>query len=567
MKKSFAVLFVIAVLMPTIFFNSYAAPTQIGKLSSTNGVDHGGASSVAPASIASVPVTTAPTDDTMAQGSLTVSGFRFSGDMGSVAESQLQGLVAADKAKLTTLKELHRVADKVERFLQTQHLLLVAKAWVPLQDVKDGIVEIRVLQGTLDSVKTDPKFASTSENYGAVAAGNAVLKRGDAINRDRLEEAVFRVSDHVGAAVRAVLVPTEELGHYDVMFEVDPPANISGSLALDNTGNRYTSAWHETLSLKIRNLTGHSDSLSMQSQILTSNQRSLRLHYQTPLFNGYRIGTVLQATRYRLCCVFEPLDAHGETGLLSLDLNRAWIRSRAFNFSTSAEVLRRTLSNRQLGMITSDHTISQLTLGMKADWNEAGTTNYTYFNLSKGNVTLNASGSDLLSNQNTLRSEGSFNKINYGYSRTQAVGQNGNAIFNLNGQWANKNLDSSETFLLGGMGAIRAYPSGESAGDQSLVAQIEYHHNLNATLRGFTFFDYGRIKVHKNPWSSFTGENDFSLKGLGVGIVWKASPQLEMSLIGAYKVGTNPQANPVTGNDSDGRSDRYRLWAFVSHHF
>ena len=33
-------------------------------------------------------------------------------------------------------------------------------------------------------------------------------------------------------------------------------------------------------------------------------------------------------------------------------------------------------------------------------------------------------------------------------------------------QLANKNLDSSEKFTLGGIGGVRAYPSGEASGDE-----------------------------------------------------------------------------------------------------
>lgn len=550
MKKSFAVLFV-ATLLPLLPFSAYALQ----------------AVQSSPAVTAAIKPNAPQQDEALEQGSLTVNAFRFSGDIGSVAESQLQALIAADKGKVTTLKELHRVADKVERYLQTHHLLIVAKAWVPLQDVRDGIVEIRVLQGTVDGILMDAKFSLRSESGGAIAAAGAVLAKGTAIHRERLEEAVYRVSDHVGAAARAVLVPAEALGHYKVMFEIALPTSVSGSIAIDNTGNAYTSAWHETLSFKIRDLSGHSDTLSLQSQVLTPNQRSLRLQFQAPLTNGYRIGTALQATRYRLCCVFEPLEAHGETRLATLDLSRAWLRSRAFNLSTSAEVLRRALINRQLGMITSDHIVSQVTLGIKADWNEAGAAHYIYLNASRGKVKLNASGSDLISNRSTIRTEGGFSKLNYGYTHTRVIGQHSNAVFNLNGQWANKNLDSSETFLLGGMGAIRAYPGGESAGDQSLVAQFEFHHNLSTSLRGFAFFDYGSIRVHKIPWVGLTGENSFSLKGVGAGLVWKPLSELELSLIAAYKIGSNPQANPNTGNDSDGRSDRYRIWAFANYHF
>lgn len=163
MKKSFAVLFV-ATLLPLLPFSAYALQ----------------AVQSSPAVTAAIKPNAPQQDEALEQGSLTVNAFRFSGDIGSVAESQLQALIAADKGKVTTLKELHRVADKVERYLQTHHLLIVAKAWVPLQDVRDGIVEIRVLQGTVDGILMDAKFSLRSESGGAIAAAGAVLAKGTA---------------------------------------------------------------------------------------------------------------------------------------------------------------------------------------------------------------------------------------------------------------------------------------------------------------------------------------------------------------------------------------------------
>jgi hemolysin activation/secretion protein len=394
-----------------------------------------------------------------------------------------------------------------------------------------------------------------------------VLPTGAPIERERVEEAVYRVSDYLGLPARAVLVPAARLGEYDVVFEIEQGQRVAASAGVDNTGNRYTSEWHDALSLRVANLSGRADQLAVYAQLLTPNQRNLHLNYQLPVGRDWRLGATAQASRYHLCCVFAPLDASGSTRMFAVNATRAVRRARAHNLYLSAELLQRRLSNRQLGVTTSEHKVSELTLGSRADWNNDEVLSAGWLNLSLGYTEVGAAGIDALLDAASARLHGRFAKLAFGYSRTQPLGKDGDLVLKLSGQGASKNLDSSETFLLGGLGAVRAYPAGETAGDQSAIAQLEYHRRLRDGLRAFAFYDHGWIELHRNPWAGFTGRNQVRLKGAGAGLVWNPGPRVELSLIGAAKVGRNPLADPVTGNDSDGRSRRYRLWSFATVRF
>jgi hemolysin activation/secretion protein len=508
----------------------------------------------------------APRSD-IAEGSLEVRAFRFSGDLTGLPVDDMQRMLAGDTGKVVTLKELHGVAARIERWLLDERRRIVAKAWVPLQDVQEGVVEIRVLQGTVGQLRTDPKLVAGAARDGALAAAGAVLAAGAPIVREPLEEAVYRVSDYLGMPARAVLVPAAKLGEYDLVFEVEQGRRVNASAGIDNTGNRYTTEWHDALSLRVANLSGRADQLALYAQALTPNQRNLHLNYQLPVGRDWRLGATAQASRYRLTGVFAPLEAKGDTRMLALNVSRAVQRSRARNLYLSAELLQRRLENEQLGFITSKHKVSELTLGARTDWTSGEVLGNGWLNLSLGHVDVDAAGADAVTDPTSARLHGRFAKLGFGVSRTQPLGMGGTAgdlVARLSGQLASKNLDSSETFLLGGMGAVRAYPAGETAGDQSAIAQIEYHRRLREGLRAFAFYDHGWIELHRHPWTGFTGRNRVQLKGTGVGVAWTPHRRVELSLIGAVKVGRNPLADPVTGNDSDGRSRRYRIWSFAT---
>lgn len=55
----------------------------------------------------------------------------------------------------------------------------------------------------------------------------------------------------------------------------------------------------------------------------------------------------------------------------------------------------------------------------------------------------------------------------------QAFNQGWSLYANLEAQSADKNLDSSEKFFLGGAQGVRAYPLGEAAGDEGAMATLE----------------------------------------------------------------------------------------------
>jgi hemolysin activation/secretion protein len=62
-------------------------------------------------------------------------------------------------------------------------------------------------------------------------------------------------------------------------------------------------------------------------------------------------------------------------------------------------------------------------------------------------------------------------------------------------QFTNKNLDSSEDFMLGGPTGIRAYPTGEAAGDRGWLTQLELQRRYG-DYTPYMFYDYGKIDTN-----------------------------------------------------------------------
>ena len=115
----------------------------------------------------------------------------------------------------------------------------------------------------------------------------------------------------------------------------------------------------------------------------------------------------------------------------------------------------------------------------------------------------------------------------------------------VNGQQANKNLDSSEKFSLGGVNGVRAYPQGEATGDEGYKATIELRRTLTTNLQGTLFYDYGSIRVNKNPFGP-AAPNNRSLAGAGFGVIADlAAVQLRASVAWRTKGGA-PTSIPAS---------------------
>ena len=118
-------------------------------------------------------------------------------------------------------------------------------------------------------------------------------------------------------------------------------------------------------------------------------------------------------------------------------------------------------------------------------------------------LTLVSGTADLGGNANfaandalTAGAAGTYSKVNYSASRLQRLNDAWSLYANFAGQSANKNLDSSEKFALGGMG-VRAYPQGEASGDAGSLLNLEVRYNLP----GIAFANLQLVSIMPHRWS------------------------------------------------------------------
>ena len=153
-------------------------------------------------------------------------------------------------------------------------------------------------------------------------------------------------------------------------------------------------------------------------------------------------------------------------------------------------------------------------------------------------------------------------------SRQQQLDSSVSLYTALSGQWAQKNLDSSEKFYLGGSTGVRAYPSSEGGGSKGQLLNIELRWQLPEGLNLVGFYDHGQVTQNvNNNYSGAPELNRFSLKGAGLSLGWRHASGLNLQATYARRIGQNPNAitNDVNrGADQDGTLHRDRFWLTAS---
>ena len=193
-----------------------------------------------------------------------------------------------------------------------------------------------------------------------------------------------------------------------------------------------------------------------------------------------------------------------------------------------------------------------------------GNTSDNWGGINSGNISLFVGQLDLQGSPSKYRdaiglnTAGVFNKFRYSFNRQQSISTHWSTNLSINGQLANKNLDSSEKFMLGGDTGVRAYPSSEGLGAQGRVINFEMRWKATSSSTLIGFYDWGKITMLRDH-ASDTALNTYTLKGIGIGLNSQLENGGRLKLSWSYRIGNNPNPSSL-GQDQDGSLQKNRVW-------
>ena len=440
-----------------------------------------------------------------------------------------------------TLRDLRGIAGRISAYYNSRGYFL-AQAYLPQQDIRDGVVTIAVIEGRYGKVGVQNHTNLSPRIANGVLAG---LDKDDVVTSAPLERRLLLLSDIPGVRVHSTLAPGTEVGTTDLLVDLAPAPRISGSVEADNAGNRYTGTYRFGGAINLNDPTGLGDMVSLRILASTEGLAYGRAAYQVPIGN-LTVGVAYAHFRYDLSHEFESLDASGKADIISAFASYPLIRSRSGNlYAVAAFDAKKFVDRVDLTQSESDRRSLVGTLGLNADWRDhiggGGATTAT-IGWSIGNLDIE-SPVERAVDDITAHSNGGFNKILFSASRLQQIAGPLSLYGAVRGQIAFNNLDSSEKMELGGAYGVRAYPEGEAYGDQGYIATAEAR--LRLAPRGIPgqfqligFVDVGEVQYAHSPW--FAGSNSAHRSGIGGGLSWAGPAGILISATYATRLGSQP---------------------------
>lgn len=414
--------------------------------------------------------------------SIEIKGFKFSGAI-HVSEDKLLSRVGSYAGKSYTLGELEKITSLITKAYREEGYF-VARAYIPKQSMRDGMLEITIIEGNYGKFKLTNNSLVNNERVQGMLDD---VKDANIVSTDTLERAMLIINDTPGAKVTgADVMPGAQVGTSDFAITTEATNPYTGYIVGDNYGSKYTGRYRVNLGLNANSPLGYGDKLSLNGVIsTTSDLKNGKVAYGFPLMdNGLRGELSASHTTYSLAEDYAALDAIGTSTTLEASLSYPIIRTREESLHVSFSYAHKNMKDE----VQSTSTITK----KEADVATLGaiyTKNCILFGLeSSTTATLNLTHGDLSFNDAAAlaldavgaRTNGEYTKISGTIEKGIAFNPEYSLTTSLRFQKSlgNKNLDGSEDFSLGGAYGVRAFPDGEHSAENGYIFGVELFYAL-----------------------------------------------------------------------------------------
>ncbi|WP_333842191.1 ShlB/FhaC/HecB family hemolysin secretion/activation protein [Limnohabitans sp.] len=439
----------------------------------------------------------------------------------------------------------------------------VVRTSLPPQDIQNGLVTIEIVEANFGKVQVDGAASKLVDSKRILETIDNFQKSGEKLNSKSIERALALVSDLAGVQIQGRYAEGGLNGQTDLVVSLQDAPRMKVDVSADNSGARSTGKNRIAANWMLNSPWGIGDQMSI-NLLATEGSEYIRLAQAAPVgYSGWRVGLNTSHLKYKLISQdYNALQAKGTAQSYGVDALYPFLRTRQSNLNGQLAVDRKHYINQTQSTTASDYQSRLVNLGINGSFADAflgGGKTSLGLTTTKGFIDLSQSATQS-SDAATTKTAGNFNKLKYAFARDQELGRVFSLYASVNGQSANKNLDSSEKFYLGGMYGVRAYPTSEAGGSEGQLANLELRSRWGASSTLTGFYDYGRVTINThNDYSGAPSLNQYALKGYGLAYGFIASPAISLKVTLARRIGNNPNPTPL-GLDQDGTLVKTRVW-------
>ena len=471
------------------------------------------------------------------------------------SEDTLKALLADKKGKELSFRDIQDGADRITRYFR-QKGYIVAKTYIPPQDVTAGIVHYHVEVGRFDAPSITNK---TNIRDSAIRKQAQAVKEGEYVTRDKLERAVWLVSDMAGADARVALSRGSRPGTVKLDMTVEPYVGKHGLVSADNYGSRAMGYNEYSLDYDFWNPARNGDHLMASISTTGRHMFNWGTNYITPLAkDGLKLTVGYNVFSYDMGDEWAMYKGVGTSRVTSLGLDYAIRRSRRHNLYTGLCFEHSEIKDeyRAYDATYGDKTGNALVLSLYGDDQDtAGMTDWR-LDWKLGHINNRAFHSDNIYARwmaGDPDTNGDYSKIRGRIERHQNINDRSYLLLSAYGQYAFTPLDSSEHFSLGGPYGVKAYPTSEGSGDSGYITRAEYRWLIpleahDQQLQLAFYAEHGGVWIDRNGGDSGT-KNHRNLQGAGIGIIWQRWQDWFIRADYAWKLGAEDPVSDTSHNN------------------
>ena len=450
----------------------------------------------------------------------------------------LSRILSEGMGEKRTMAQLRQTVDELTSYCRS-HGYPAAAVYLPPQESTDGVVVLRVLPGRYDEIAIENKSRLRTPVARRIIAG---LKTGDIITTERMETALYGVSDATGARAVGVLSPGREFGTSKLTVRIEDSKESNTVFYVENYGSPSTGRYRYGLQETLYDPSGTGDKVNLGTLISNGSLRNFYANYETVVgHGGSTLGIGVSRMNYKVGRELSPIGAEGNSLTLTLfgqaPLYHLTERSLMFRYGYNYRNLNDDITGFDLRGKKHTHSLYAGLVGMQRS--RGLMLNYTA-NLTLGSLGLDSDYSRVLGALNHTE-DGTYAKLEADVTAVQQLGHSTDFMVKVSGQKASRNLDSSEEFYLGGPNGVRAYAQGEGTGDEGALGTAELR--WRTPLRGLTlstFYDAGAVRVSKGMDG---GADRVTLRGWGLGAAYSEPGDWFARLDYAKRIGLDPSVS------------------------
>jgi len=475
-----------------------------------------------------------------------------------VTESELRTIISPYLEQKVSLQDLYEIAHRIDLLYDEKGIL--GRVQIPPQDVKNGAVRMRFIEGHVGRVqiRQDRPFKRSGNDAGSENGDDAEFtiydsrentdnwqdrrlfqpfvyrphmiahqfssREGDLIRSKQIEEELLRFNMVNLPKMQLELTAGEEVGETDLIYRLKSPKPVDLSVYCDNFGRPTTGEYRIGTMMNLNNFMGRGDRWFLN--MIASPDGDLADTYvggNVPIFsNGFAFIGSFEYTNYAL--------VSGDFSVLEVD---GWSRKGDFGFSLPVWVSQERLvrvyakgmnydsQNYFTGVPQHHFNVLSGIVGMT--WERFGTNLYQIFDTS-------------ISTGREINANGGHHRYTLwrgNWTGVRKLSENWSVVGRLGFQIGSSREPSIEMFQIGGIASVRGYTEGILAGDSGYFLNLELHRTLrtwqyrrafthgdeplcdNASLTMFTFLDHGGVFPYKGAGEGQSSDDYLVSTGCG----------------------------------------------------